>query len=288
MTDSSSATHIRSAAASAPDKGPRRAPRIPLAKRLGRILIAIWLPALLLLAWGVASAGSTNSFFPPLTEILDTLRVDFLSSAFSTNLLPSLIDLVLGFLLGLVIALAVGYAVGLTKTARGMLMPILDVFRSTPVVALIPVFIALFGIGWTSTVPLIAWTAFWPIVIGTIAGVSSVDTGFRDTATALRMNWFQKVWMVRLPAAAPHIFAGVNVAVAISVSAMVAIGLFSATPGLGRYLVLSKIGSNMSDAYAGAIAAGLVGFGAALLFYVLERRVFMRWHFKRGEVNGDN
>ncbi|MEU6646165.1 ABC transporter permease subunit [Saccharomonospora sp. NPDC046836] len=253
----------------------------------GRRGVELWLPVALLLVWFLLSRGSTDVFLPPLTDILGSLREDFLTSAVLTNLLPSLGRLLLGLGLAVLLGVAVGYVVGLTRTARTMLLPVLDIFRSTPVVALIPVFIALFGIGSFSEILLIAWAAFWPILLGTVAGVAAVDTGFRDTATALRMSWRQKLVMVRLPAAAPHVFAGINLAVSISVTAMVAIELFTASHGLGRYLALSKIGFDMTAAYAGALAAGCVGFGAAKLFSALERNVFMKWHHERGERADD-
>ena len=266
---------------------PRRDVSKAIARRCGRAAVALWLPAALVLAWWLASASSPNRFFPPLSEILAKASRDFISPAFADNLLPSLQQLVLGLSLAVILGLSLGYAVGLSKVGQAMLMPVFDAFRSTPVVALIPVFIGIFGLGSSSTVLVVAWAAFWPILLGTVAGMASVETGFRDTAEALRMNARQKLFMMRLPAAAPHIFAGMDIAVSIAVVAMVAAGLFSATEGLGRYLALSKIGADMSAAYAGGIAAGCVGFGAATAFRLLERRVFMKWHFERGERNGE-
>ncbi len=248
-------------------------------------LIGIWLPVTALMVWYLLTRESASLFFPPLTEIARTFVTDFIAPVgFAENLLPSIARLIAGFALAVALGLGIGYFVGLSPTGRAMLMPVFDIFRSTPVIALIPVFIALFGVGSLSEILLIAWAAFWPIMLATVTGVASVDQGFRDVARSLRMTGPQRFSLMRLPAASPHIFAGVNIGISVSVVAMVAIELFNATSGIGSYLAMSKIRFVMVDAYAGAIAAGCVGFLVATLFVALERRVFMKWHYTGGGI----
>lgn len=257
------------------------------ARWLGRRGVELWIPVGLLLVWYATSRGSTDQFFPPMTTVVSRLRSDFISSGIEENLVPSLERILYGISLAVALGVTIGYVVGLTKTTRSLLLPVFDLFRSTPVIALLSVFTGVFGFGSTSEVLLITWSAFWPILLGTVAGVAAVDSGFRDTATALRMTWWHKLLLVRMPAAGPQIFTGISVGISVSVTAMVAIELLTANSGLGRYLTTSKVQFDMRSAFAGALVAGLVGFGLATLFYVLERRVFMKWHYQRGAGRGD-
>lgn len=240
---------------------------------------ALWLPVAVVGLWFITSRGSSSLYYPPLTDSLDALVSDFLSSRVTDTMLPSLRALVLGIALALVVGLVVGYACGLSRITAGICGPVMDMFRATPVIALVPLFIAVLGIGSVSEVLLIAWAAVWPILLSTMDGVRSVDQGYRDTARALRMSVRRETMLVRLPAAAPRIMAGVDTAMSVAITAMVAIELYSSTQGVGRYLADAQTRFEIAGLYAGAIAAGIVGYAVAFAVRRFERRVALKWHY---------
>ncbi|MFE7439437.1 ABC transporter permease [Streptomyces chartreusis] len=247
-------------------------------KWVARQAVPWLLPVVLVLAWYVTSRNSTAMYYPPLASILDEFRESFVGTGLRTNVLPSLWMLAQGFALAAVMGMGVGYPLGLTRAGRAIFMPVLDLFRSTPVIALIPPFIAIFGIGRLSEVLLIAWSAVWPILLSTIDGVVGLEAGFRDTGRVLRMSRWQEFRLIRLPAAAPRIMVGVNTATSIAITAMVAIEMFSATHGMGLYLTRAQRDFDISGSFAGALATGVFGFAISGALHVIERRWLLAWH----------
>ncbi|PXY24733.1 hypothetical protein BAY60_19470 [Prauserella muralis] len=249
-------------------------------RRALHLIVPLVLPAGLLLAWYLTSRGSTALYFPPLPAILADLRDGFAGGAVTTNLMPSLSALAQGFGLAVLVGVGVGYPLGLTRGGRAVFGPILDLFRSTPVIALIPPFIAIFGIGRLSEVLLIAWSAVWPILLSTIDGVAGLEPGFRDTRRALRMSRWLEFRLIRLPAAAPRIMAGVNTATGIAITAMVAIEMFSASQGIGLYLTRAQRSFDIAASFAGALAAGVLGYAVSGVLRLIERRWLLAWHYE--------
>ena len=246
-------------------------------RRLRSLALEAWLPIALLVAWWFASAGSTSLYFPPLRDILVRFQELWLFDELGTHLVPSLTNLALGLALGLSVALVGGVVLGLMPRTSSALTPVLELARATPVLALLPLLIAFFGIGVTSKVVLIAFGSFWPTLLNTIDGVRAVDPQVRETARTFSVRSSTLIRRIVLPSAGPQIIVGVRTSVSIAVVVMVGSELFGATSGIGYFVLQSQRTYAIADMWAGLLMLGLLGYGLNLLTGVVEHYA-LRWH----------
>src|SRR5690606_38227794 len=114
--------------------------------------------------------------------------------------------------------------------------PLLEIFRNTAALALLPVFILFLGIGEASKIGLIIYACVWPILLNTISGVRNVDPLLIKSARTMGLSSIKLFRKVILPAAVPTIFVGVRLAGGFSVLMLVAAEMVGAKAGLG-YLI---------------------------------------------------
>jgi ABC-type nitrate/sulfonate/bicarbonate transport system permease component len=243
----------------------------------GRVLLGAWLPAALVAVWYVTSRNSSDLYYPPLPDIVAAIRDDWFGAHLVDDVVPSLTCLFAGLAASVVIGVGGGYVLGTIRPLREILAPILDAFRSTPAVALIPIFISIFGIGSTGEILIITWVCVWPVLLNTVDGVAGIELGYRDVGRVLRLDARQRFRLVNFPAASPQIMAGINTSIGLGVTVMVACEMYSSQRGIGFQLVGAQRNFDLASSYAGAIAAGAIGYLIAMLFNLLQRRV-LGWH----------
>jgi osmoprotectant transport system permease protein len=182
-------------------------------------------------------------------------------------LLSTVLATVLGVGLGVVISDRPRLAGGVQAVASGVL--------TIPSLALLTLFIPIFGLGWTSTVIALVLYAQLPIIRNTITGMTEVDSAILESARGIGMSDARRLVAVQLPLAWPVILAGLRVAT-MMMFGISAIAAYVNGPGLGNLVFtgLSRLGSVNAENQA------LVGgFGIALLAllfdsgYLLLRRL---------------
>ncbi len=243
-------------------------------RRIGMIL---GLPVILLTVWWVASAGSTNFFFPPLSEILASLVEEWFGARLVDDVWPSLYRLAAGYALAAAVSLALGVLIGTSRTVRGLTEPVFEFFRAIPPPVLVPIFILLFGIGDGMKVVVIAFGCMWPILLNTVEGVRAVDEVLSDTGRVYGVNGWARLRYLVLPSASPQIFAGLRQGLSVAIILMVISELFAATNGLGFAVVQAQRSFAIPETWAGMLMLGLLGFLLALIFRVVENRQ-LRWY----------
>lgn len=243
-----------------------------------RILMPLWIPAVLVLVWFVASASSTSPYFPPLTRILAALVDGFAKGSLVADLAYSLTNILVGLVLGSVIAILLGIPIGLNETFRRVVDPFLQFARALPQTALIPIVIGALGVGQEPKIFLTAFACLWPVLLNTVDGVRSVPPETHDVLRAYRIPRLLGIRRSILPAALPQIMAGIRVALAVAVAIMVLSELFSSAAGVGRFIYIAGTTFRLPDVWAGTIVAGLIGYVLSVLFILIERLV-LRWYF---------
>jgi ABC-type nitrate/sulfonate/bicarbonate transport system permease component len=245
---------------------------------LRRVLFALGLPIVLVVAWWLVSAGSTDYFWPPLSTIVAAFPETWTADPILHDVLPSLARLVIGYLVALFAAVAAGTAIGASRTLRELAEPALEFFRAIPPPVLIPI-IALFAgyTGWTAKVVTIALGCLWPILLNTVEGVRSVDEVLRDTARSYRLGRLTTLQHVILRGASPRIAAGARQALSIGVILMVISELFGANRGLGAAIVQFQRGFAIPQMWTGIILLGVIGVALSGLFRLVEHRT-MAWY----------
>ena len=250
--------------------------------RLWRWLLAIvigaWLPLLLVWWWWTASAESTNPFFPPLELIWTRFQELWLFAEWPTHVLPSLRNLAFGYAIGVVVGVAGGALLGSSRTAARYVEPVVDFLRSIPPVATVPVFIIFFGLDASMRIAAIAVAATFPILISTIQGVRATDPTLLATASVFRLSRSQTLWRVRLPAAMPIVFSGLQVGLQIAFVVTIASEYLGSGFGIGAFTLIAADSFLILDAWTGVLLMGLLGYAIATAFDIVER-ISLRWYF---------
>ncbi len=250
--------------------------RRALARARGPVL-ELWLPVLLVALWWFASRGSTSLYFPPLKSILQSFQTDWLSAAGWDNLTTSLFVLVTGFALALLLGVGAGLLLGLVRPLERVTRPLLEMVRAIPVIALLPVFILMLGIGAQMRVTLVVVGAIWPILLNTTDGVRSTEPLLLDIARTYGLGAGRRLRSIILPAASPQIFAGARTALSISLIIMVVSETVGSSGGIGYFLLNAQQNFAISDMWGAIVMLGLLGYLLSVIFRLVERRV-LRWH----------
>jgi NitT/TauT family transport system permease protein len=221
-------------------------------------------------------APSTRVFLPPLHEVLLAWGKLFESGSIQGHLAASLSRSVAGFGIAVAAGVSLGLLIAWYGRLNAVLNPLLELFRNTAALALLPVFTLLLGIGEESKVTIVAYAAFFPVLLNTIAGVKTVDPLLIRAAKSLGLNSFRLFQKVILPSAVPTIFTGIRMAGTASVLVLIAAEMVGAKAGLGYLIVNAQSSFLIPDMYAGILTVSLLGLGVNFLLVALERH-FSRW-----------
>lgn len=233
---------------------------------------------LLMAVWEIAPrVGLTDPvFLPPLSKVLVALGDLVTSGELATHLEASLTRAAIGFFIALAVAIPLGVAIGWYKPVSDFLNPILELFRNTAALALLPVFILILGIGETSKIALVIYACTFPILLTTISGVRTVDPLLVKSARSLGLSPVRLFQKVVLPAAVPTIFTGIRMAGASSILVLIAAEMVGAKAGLGYLITYAQFNFQIEKMYAGIIAIAVVGVSINGVLLALERH-FSRW-----------
>jgi ABC-type nitrate/sulfonate/bicarbonate transport system permease component len=239
--------------------------------------LEVTVPLLLLVAWGVASAGSETYYFPPLTDILSTFADTWVFERVGSDVVPSLVRMGLGFGIAVVVAISAGLLLGMSRRSRIATAPIVEFLRAIPPPALLPFAILVIGVGNSMKVFIIAFVCIWPILLNTIAGVTGVDPTLRETTRVYGISRRDRVWRVMLPAASPQIFAGMRTSLSLALILMVISEMVASTNGIGYFVLQSQRTFAIPEMWSGILLLGILGYTLNAAFVLIERRV-LRWH----------
>ena len=211
--------------------------RWPLSRQ---VTLSIGTLAVLLTVWWTVAALQLISplFLPPPQQVLAKLLTiagpqGFMDATLWQHLAASLTRIVLALLAAVLIGIPVGIAMGLSPTVRGILDPIIELYRPVPPLAYLPLMVIWFGIGETSKILLIYLAIFAPVAMSALAGVKSAQQVRIRAAQSLGASRAQVLWFVILPGALPEILTGLRIGLGVGWSTLVAAELIAATRGLG-------------------------------------------------------
>ena len=242
------------------------------------VLLAVW--------WAVAALQLISPLFlPPPGQVLQKLITiarpqGFMDATLWQHLAASLTRIVIALLAAVLIGVPVGIAMGLNSTVRGILDPLIELYRPVPPLAYLPLMVIWFGIGETSKILLIYLAIFAPVAMSALAGVKSAQQVRIRAARSLGASRAQVLWLVILPGALPEILTGLRIGLGVGWSTLVAAELIAATRGLG-FMVQSAGEFLATDVVLAGIAViAIIAFLLELGLRALQRRL-TPWH---GEV----
>ena len=214
----------------------------------------------------------SSAFLPPISTVLETMWSLYQTGQLGNHLSVSLTRSFIGFVLALAVAIPLGLILGWYKLVAETLNPLLELFRNTTALALMPVFILFLGIGEVSKISLLVYACTWPILLNTIAGVQNVDPLLIKSARTMGLAPYQLFRKVILPAAVPTIFVGIRLAGAISILALVAVEMFGAKAGLGYLIMYSQYSFEIPEMFVGILVMTVLGLGFNYGLLAIEKR----------------
>jgi len=217
-----------------------------------------------------------RAFLPPISEVLATGWVLIENGQLANHVTASLSRSLLGFGAAIAFGVPIGLAIGSSRVVSDFLNPLLETLRNTAALALLPVFILLFGIGESSKVAIVLYACSWSILLNTISGVRNVDPLLIKSARTMGLSQAALLRKVTLPAALPTIFVGIRLAGASSLLVLVAAEMVGAKAGLGYLIQYSQYNFQIPHMYVGIITTTLLGLSFAKTLLWLERR-FTAW-----------
>jgi NitT/TauT family transport system permease protein len=153
---------------------------------------------------------------------------------------------------------------------------VLEFFRNTAALALLPVFTLILGIGESSKIAIVFYACFFPVLLSTVAGVATVDPQLLRSARVLGLSPAVTFRKVVFPAAVPTIFTGIRISGAAAVLVLIAAEMVGANAGLGFLINYAQFNFLIPKMYAGILTTSLLGLAVNYSLVSLERR-FSRW-----------
>ncbi|GJF28427.1 hypothetical protein KNE206_11270 [Kitasatospora sp. NE20-6] len=240
--------------------------------------------ALLLGLWELAPRLELvdPTFLPPFSEVVGAWTGLLGNGQLVANTQASLTRSLSGFGLSVAIGVPLGLLIGWYKPVANLLSPLLELFRNTAALALLPVFVLILGIGETSKISIVLYACIWPVLLNTISAVRTVDPTLLRLARSLNLSPLRLFQKVILPASVPTVFTGIRLAGAVSILVLVAAEMVGAKAGLGYLINASQYNFAIPEMYAGIVTISLIGVAFNQVLVALERR-FTAW---RAPVNG--
>jgi NitT/TauT family transport system permease protein len=184
-----------------------------------------------------------------------------------------------GLAIGATSALVLAIVMVHLPLLQRILMPLLLIDQSVPKLALAPIFVIWFGTGMMTRVVIAVVISFFPIIINAIRGMTTVDRRINDLMSTLSASRWDLLTKVQLPNATPYVFAGLKVAVPLSIIGAVVAEFMQSDSGLG-YLVLVAVGNvNTPMVFVSVLAMALLSLGLFALISLGE------WLLMRGRFN---
>jgi ABC-type nitrate/sulfonate/bicarbonate transport system permease component len=200
---------------------------------MNRLALKLALPILLLLAWELLASGSPRP--PRPSTVLQTAITMIASGDLPTGLATSLLRVFLGFATASAIAVPLGIVMGSVAVVERNLDPLVESFRPIAAIALLPLIILWLGTGTQAAVAIVAYAAFFPILINTIAGVKRIEPNLMRAAYTMGVGTLTRMRVVLLPAALPAILVGMRIGLGVAwtaiIAAELAVGAKAGGPG---------------------------------------------------------
>jgi ABC-type nitrate/sulfonate/bicarbonate transport system permease component len=186
-----------------------------------------------------------------------------------------------GFAIGTFFGALLGLAAGVARGFDRLFSPAVFLSYPVPKIVMLPIFMLWFGIGDLSKVLIIALACFYPVFINAYYGVkatpailvwSALNMGARRDAIFRR---------VVVPSAAPMIFAGMRVALALSFIVMFAAEMINARSGLGHLIREAESSLRFDLMYVSLLAVAILGYVGDRLVRFAQRRL-LAWQEQPG------
>jgi sulfonate transport system permease protein len=240
--------------------------------------LRVGVPIAIVVLWQLVSSLQliAPETLPPPTVILAALKELVADGELQSAIGVSLARAATGLAIGGGIGLIAGLFAGLWRVGEEVVDAPLQMLRTIPFIALIPLFITWFGIGEGAKIAVILAATIFPMYLNTYAGVRGVDPKLLEAATVFGLSSRQVALRIILPTALPSILVGLRYASAVALLALVVAEQINAQNGIGYILVNANQNQRADIIIAGILVYAALGILTDLIMRGLEH-VALSW-----------
>jgi len=246
--------------------------------RWSRPVLGLALPVGLAVVWEiiVRLGFSDGRLVPPPSRIYQEFAELAQSGELLRHVIATLLRVTVGFGFGTVAGTLLGAIAGYSALVRRVIDPSLQGLRAVPSIAWIPLFILWLGIFETSKVALIAVGVFFPIYLGVMGAVLSVDRKIVEVGRAFRLSGAAMVRRILLPAVLPAYVVSIRAGLGLGWMFVIAAEFMGASEGLGYLLIDGQQLGKPAEIVAAILAFAVLGKITDAIV-VLASAPFLRW-----------
>jgi ABC-type nitrate/sulfonate/bicarbonate transport system permease component len=227
------------------------------------------------LAWELATRTEILNpfYFPPFSKILAKGYELFANGSIWEHMWFSLTNFSIGFAISVVLGVTLGVPMGWYRAVAKTFDPLLSGIYATPLIALLPLIIMLFGLGSLSKIIMTVLAAVFPILINTMVGIANTDHRLIMMARAFGAKDNQIFRKVSLPGSLPYVVAGMRVALGRALVYIVVAEQYGAAMGLGYLSSVAAQRFQMAAMFVPIVIIAALGAGLNELLKSCERRL---------------
>lgn len=212
-------------------------------------------------------------FMPGPGQVADAIWRGLTGGTLLSQAGSTISRMLIGWIFASLAGMVLGLLIGGSPKIRPYLQPSLEFLRPLPAPAVVPVAIAIMGLSDSMVLLIVVFGALWPVLLGTIHGVTSMEPRLYEVSRILRMSKREFIWKMLLPSAVPDILAGVKLGLGISLILTIVGEMLASRYGIGHAIIMAARSYRSADLYAGIVIIGVMGYLTTTVLSSLERRV---------------
>lgn len=206
---------------------------------------------LLLLVEGLCRTGAIPASVMIAPSAMAVHAIEILREGrFTHDIVTSFANIAVASVCAVGLGFAAGLAIHAMPGVRRALEPLIASYYAVPTFAFYPVFIVLFGVGALPIIAIATLLAIVSMITATMTGLDRIPQSFSKTARVMRLDRWQTVWHIKLPAALPHLFSGVRLAVSHAFIGVIASEFILSGSGIGYAISYAYNNFENADMYA--------------------------------------
>ena len=224
--------------------------------------------------WELAGRADISIAFPPFSKVLVAFVEMIFSGEFFVAYADSLPPLLTGLFITIIGGVIIGISIGLVRSAEWFIMPLLIIFQTAPVSALIPMLTYIYGISDTSKIVAIVILGMPLVALNSYKGIQATNPSLLEMSKSFLASRLNTILFVILPSAQKMIFAGLRLGISGAFIGIVLAELLITPTGIGDLITYNRFIARYDKMFATIVSIlAIAGLTLSLM------RIFEDWLF---------
>ncbi|MBC6463617.1 ABC transporter permease [Actinomadura sp. HBU206391] len=246
-----------------------------LAGTARRTLLSVASPVVVLALWELLTRTKAidTRFWPAPTTIASNLWDAFVHGTLRHDVGVTTVRLLIGIAIGATAGIVVGLGMGLSRTFRTLVRPLMAMTYPIPKIAVLPLFLLVFGLGETTMWAIVSVGVFYLVAMNSFAGIREIDPIYGETATVYRVSHWRRIWTVALPGALPLMLTGIELGIGVGFLLVVSAEFVNGSTGLGHAIWQAWQTFDVPLMYAALAVIAIYGLIVQVVMRTLHKRL---------------